>query len=39
MMVRRFNFKLLPGHPIKPEPLITLKPRYGVKMEVGWREI
>ena len=38
MMVRRFNFELLPGHPIKPEPLITLKPRYGVKMRVGWRE-
>ncbi|GAB4251324.1 MAG: cytochrome P450 [Saprospiraceae bacterium] len=38
MLVRRFNFELLPGHPIKPEPLITLKPRYGVKMRVGWRE-
>ena len=37
MMVRRFNFHLLPGHPVKPVPLITLKPKYGLKMTVERR--
>ncbi len=31
---RRFRFKLKPGFVVKPEPLITLRPRNGVVMQV-----
>jgi hypothetical protein len=22
----------VPGHPVEPEPLVTLRPRYGIRM-------
>jgi cytochrome P450 len=31
-LAQRFQLELLPGHPVEPEPLITLRPRYGMKM-------
>lgn len=31
-VAQRFRLELLPGHPVAPEPLITLRPRYGLKM-------
>ncbi|GIV31266.1 MAG: cytochrome P450 [Saprospiraceae bacterium] len=34
MLIRRFDFELVPGHPVEPEPLITLKPRFGMRMYV-----
>lgn len=32
MIFRRYKLKLMPGHPVEPEPLITLKPRNGLRM-------
>lgn len=34
MLVRQFDFELVPGHPVEPEPLITLKPRHGIMVRV-----
>jgi cytochrome P450 len=28
----RWRFRLAPGHPIVPEPLITLRPKYGIRV-------
>ena len=33
-MVPRFDFKLLPDQQIELQPLVTLRPRYGIKMEL-----
>ena len=30
----RFRLTLVPGHPVAPEPLITLRPRHGLRMTV-----
>jgi hypothetical protein len=30
--------KLAPGHRVEPEPLITLRPKYGMRMFVESRE-
>ena len=32
MATQRFHLDLVAGHPIEPEPLITLRPRYGLPM-------
>jgi cytochrome P450 len=32
MILQRFRLDLVPGHPVECEPLISLKPRYGMKM-------
>jgi cytochrome P450 len=29
---QRYRLDLVPGHPVEPEPLITLRPRYGMPM-------
>lgn len=29
-LARRFHLELVPGHPVEPEPLVTLRPRHGV---------
>ncbi len=34
MIFRRFSLKLWPGHKVEPEPLVTLRPRFGMKMRV-----
>lgn len=39
MLVRRFRFEMLLSHPVKPEPLITLKPRHGLKMVLQNRQL
>ncbi|MBI2069737.1 MAG: cytochrome P450 [Elusimicrobia bacterium] len=31
-IAQRYCLDLVPGHPVEPEPLITLRPRYGLKM-------
>lgn len=31
-VAQRFRFRLVPGHRVVPEPLITLRPRYGIRM-------
>ncbi|MGF1469524.1 MAG: cytochrome P450 [Sandaracinaceae bacterium] len=39
MLLRRFRFALRPGHPVEPEPLITLRPKHGIRMTVHRREL
>jgi len=34
-LVQSARFKLVPGHPAIPQPLITLRPKYGMKMVVS----
>jgi len=33
-VAQRFRFRLVPGHPVVPEPLVTLRPRHGIRMTV-----
>lgn len=32
MVAQRFRLQAVPGHPIEPDPILTLRPRYGVPM-------
>jgi cytochrome P450 len=34
---QKWKLSLVPGHPVEPEPLITLRPKYGMKMRVEAR--
>lgn len=34
MMVTRFRFTLVPGHPVVLDPLVTLRSKHGMKMLV-----
>ena len=34
---QRWKLRLAPGHPVEPEPLITLRPKYGMKMTIEAR--
>lgn len=36
-LAQRFTFRLLSGHPVVPEPLITLRPRHGMRMTLHSR--
>ncbi len=36
-LARRCRLQLVPGHPIVPQPLITLRPKYGMRMRVHLR--
>jgi cytochrome P450 len=36
-LAQRFQFRLVPGHPVVPEPLVTLRPRYGIHMKLQAR--
>ena len=31
-LASRWRFRLVPGHPIVPEPLITLRPKFGIRV-------
>jgi cytochrome P450 len=31
-VAQRYSLKLVPGHPVETHPLITLRPRYGIRM-------
>jgi len=37
-LAQRFQFRLVPGFPVVPEPLITLRPRNGMRMTVHARK-
>lgn len=30
----RYRFELVPGHPVEPDPQITMRPKYGLKMRL-----
>jgi len=32
MIAQRFQLRPVPGHPIEPYPIFTLRPRYGMPM-------
>ncbi len=34
---QRFRFEIVPEHPVVPHPLVTLKPKHGIKMRVEAR--
>ena len=36
-LAQRFQFRLVPGHIVEPEPLITLRPRHGIRMTLHSR--
>jgi cytochrome P450 len=36
-LAQRWKLRLIPGHRVEPEPLITLRPKYGMKMMVERR--
>jgi cytochrome P450 len=36
-IAQKWRLRLLPGHPVEPQPLITLRPKYGMKMLVEHR--
>lgn len=33
----RFRFQLVPGHPVVPQPLVTLRPKHGIRVRLGER--
>jgi cytochrome P450 len=35
---QKWKLKLIPGHRVEPEPLITLRPKYGMRMRVEARD-
>ena len=39
LLVRRFDFEVVEGHPVEAEPLITLKPKFGILMKVKARKV
>ncbi len=36
-IAQKFQFRLVPGHPVVPEPLVTLRPKFGIRMDVEAR--
>jgi cytochrome P450 len=38
LLVKTFHFELVEHHPVEIEPLITLKPKYGIKMKLSLRD-
>ena len=36
-LAQRFRFRVVPGHPVDPEPLVTLRPRHGIRMTLHAR--
>ncbi len=34
LLIRRFDFSIVPTHPVAMRPMITLKPRHGIVLEV-----
>jgi cytochrome P450 len=36
-IAQRFRLRLVPGHPVVPEPLVTLRPRHGIRMTLHAR--
>jgi cytochrome P450 len=37
ILAQHFRFRLVPGHPVIPEPLVTLRPRNGIRMTLEAR--
>jgi cytochrome P450 len=37
-LAQKWRLKLVPSHRVEPEPLITLRPKYGMKMQLEPRK-
>ena len=37
MVARRFQLRSVPGHPVEPNPILTLRPRHGLQMTIAPR--
>ena len=37
MIAQRFQLRLVPGHPVEPQLLVTLRPKYGLQMTIHQR--
>jgi cytochrome P450 len=37
-LTQKFQFRLTPGYPVVPEPLVTLRPRFGIEMQIQERK-
>jgi cytochrome P450 len=37
-LAQKWKLRLVPGHPVEPEPLITLRPKYGMQMHLEARD-
>lgn len=37
-LAQRFSLRLVPDHPVETQPMVTLRPRYGLRMTVQARE-
>jgi cytochrome P450 len=37
-IAQKWQMRLVPGHPVEPEPRITLRPRYGMRMTLKQRK-
>lgn len=37
VIAQKWKLRLVPGHPVKPQPLITLRPKHGMKMVLEGR--
>ena len=38
-LAQRWKLRLVPGHRVEPEPLITLRPKYGMRMTLESRQV
>ena len=36
-LAQKWKLKLAPGHRVEPQPLITLRPKYGMAMKIEQR--
>jgi cytochrome P450 len=36
-LAQKWKLRLVPGHRVEPQPLITLRPKYGMRMQVELR--
>ncbi|MFZ1156860.1 MAG: cytochrome P450 [Candidatus Sulfotelmatobacter sp.] len=37
--LQKWRLRLVPGQRVEPQPLITLRPKYGMKMQIGARDL
>jgi cytochrome P450 len=37
-LAQRFQFRMMPGRPVVPEPLVTLRPRHGIHVKLRARD-
>jgi cytochrome P450 len=37
-IAQRYQLRLIPNHPVEPQMLVTLRPKYGLPMTIHQRE-